>query len=73
MGIGSTVVSSELPPPFESSLMRPNDNVIDFASYRKRRQARRMAELMWTMYATRAGLAAFQITQAVNSSETRQA
>jgi len=53
--------------------MRPNDNVIDFASYRKRRQARRMAELMWTMYATRAGLAAFQITQAVNSSETRQA
>ncbi|SDH05074.1 hypothetical protein SAMN05216588_102248 [Pseudomonas flavescens] len=27
--------------------------VIDFASYRKRRQARLMAEAMWAMYASR--------------------
>lgn len=53
--------------------MRPNENVVDFTLYRKRRQARLMAELMWTMYATRAGLTAPTLVQAVKSSETRRA
>lgn len=53
--------------------MRPNENVIDFIRYRKRRQARLMAELMWTMYATRASLTALPLIQAVKSSETRRA
>jgi hypothetical protein len=53
--------------------MRPNENVIDFTLYRKRRQARVMAELMWAMYATRAALTTLQVVPAVNSNETRQA
>ena len=38
--------------------MDRTDNVIDLARYRTRRQARRMAELMWAMYASRAGFGA---------------
>jgi hypothetical protein len=53
--------------------MSDSANVIDFNSYRKRRQARAMAELMWAMYATRASVANFTITAAKISSETRQA
>jgi hypothetical protein len=53
--------------------MRPTENVIDFTHYRKRRQARLMAELMWTMYATRAALTTLQAVPTVNPNETRQA
>jgi hypothetical protein len=54
--------------------MRPNENVIDFTIYRKRRQARVLAELMWAMYAARAaGITSFQSVPTSNSSETRQA
>ncbi|TDV72730.1 hypothetical protein EC915_101878 [Pseudomonas sp. LP_7_YM] len=55
-------------------LMRPTEaNVIDFTLYRKRRQARAAAELMWNLYVARAGLAAFIARAAVSSSDTRQA
>ena len=37
------------------------DNVIDITRYPTRRQARRMAELMWLMYACRAGYGVLQI------------
>lgn len=53
--------------------MSTSANVIDFNSYRKRRQARVMAELMWTMYASRAGIASFTAKTTSTSSETRQA
>jgi hypothetical protein len=53
--------------------MPASANVIDFASYRKRRQARLMAEQMWAMYAARAGLATFTTLDMSRSSETRQA
>ncbi|WP_166650909.1 hypothetical protein [Pseudomonas sp. LP_7_YM] len=54
--------------------MRPTEaNVIDFTLYRKRRQARAAAELMWNLYVARAGLAAFIARAAVSSSDTRQA
>lgn len=46
--------------------------VIDFTLHRKRRQARAAAELMWAMYAARAGLAVFT-AQAASSSDTRRA
>ncbi|WAT26261.1 hypothetical protein [Pseudomonas sp. GXZC] len=46
--------------------------VIDFTLHRKRRQARAAAELMWVMYAARAGLAVFT-AQAASSSDTRRA
>ncbi|MDU8501353.1 hypothetical protein RYB01_19500 [Pseudomonas syringae] len=48
-------------------------NVIDFNLYRKRRQARVTAELMWAMYAARASLCGFTFVIASTSSETRQA
>ncbi|MBH9419547.1 hypothetical protein I5L00_05355 [Pseudomonas aeruginosa] len=35
--------------------MDRTDNVIDFARYRSRRQARRRGEMMWAVYAWRAG------------------
>lgn len=35
--------------------MDRTDNVIDFARYRSRRQARRLGEMMWAVYAWRAG------------------
>ncbi|HGN2670305.1 TPA: hypothetical protein ACKR04_005653 [Pseudomonas aeruginosa] len=31
--------------------MDRTDNVIDFARYRSRRQARRLGEMMWAVYA----------------------
>ncbi|WP_132885587.1 hypothetical protein [Pseudomonas aeruginosa] len=37
--------------------MDRTDNVIDFARYRARRQARRLGEMMWAVYAWRAGYA----------------
>ena len=53
--------------------MSPSDNVIDFTSYRKRRESRRMAELMWTMYAVRTGYAVAHFTPTAKPGETRQA
>lgn len=53
--------------------MNPTDNVIDFASYRKRKQAQQRARAMWEMYARNAGLQAYQWVQATKSSETRHA
>ncbi|MGP6427296.1 hypothetical protein [Pseudomonas pharyngis] len=53
--------------------MKPTDNLIDFAVYRKRRHAQRQARLMWEMYARNAGYQAWQWVQAARSSETRQA
>ncbi|MGA9700243.1 hypothetical protein [Pseudomonas sp.] len=52
--------------------MQTAATVIDFTLYRKRRQARAAAELMWAMYAARAGLAVFT-AQASPSSDTRRA
>ncbi|MCS3512503.1 MULTISPECIES: hypothetical protein [Pseudomonas] len=52
--------------------MPTSATVIDFTLHRKRRQARAAAELMWTMYAARAGLAVFT-THATTPSDTRRA
>ncbi|WP_177409419.1 hypothetical protein [Pseudomonas sp. QTF5] len=53
--------------------MNPTANVIDFASYRKRKrkQAQQRARAMWEMYARNAGLQATQWAQAAKASETR--
>ncbi|HBO1242019.1 TPA: hypothetical protein ACGJWA_002233 [Pseudomonas aeruginosa] len=40
--------------------MDRTDNVIDFSRYRSRRQARRLGETMWAVYAWRAGYAVSQ-------------
>lgn len=53
--------------------MNPTDNLIDFAAYRKRRQAQQRARAMWEMYARNAGYQAFQWVQAARSDEPRQA
>ncbi|KPY61723.1 hypothetical protein ALO46_100691 [Pseudomonas syringae pv. solidagae] len=57
--------------------MSDSANVIDFNLYRKRRQARATAELMWAMYVARASVSSFTVAVAVavasTSSETRQA
>jgi hypothetical protein len=53
--------------------MNPTANIIDSASYRKRKQAQQRARAMWEMYALNAGLQAFQWAQASRSTETRQA
>jgi hypothetical protein len=53
--------------------MNPTDNLIDFANYRKRKQAQQRARAMWEMYARNAGFQAFQWVQASRSAETRQA
>lgn len=53
--------------------MNPTATVIDFASYRKRKQAQQRARAMWGMYALNAGLQAFQWVQAAKASETRHA
>ncbi|MBT2372322.1 hypothetical protein [Pseudomonas fluorescens] len=53
--------------------MHTPTNVIDFTLHRKRRQARAAAELMWTMYAARAGLAVFATHTTNPSSDTRRA
>jgi hypothetical protein len=52
--------------------MSRTENVVDFASYRKRRQARRLAELMWAMYAQRAGYEAFQVTRTEQPGDLRR-
>nr|WP_314567181.1 hypothetical protein [uncultured Pseudomonas sp.] len=51
--------------------MQTSATVIDFTLHRKRRQARAAAELMWAMYAARAGLAVF--TAQAATSDTRRA
>ena len=56
----------------EICTMPTSATVIDFTLHRKRRQARAAAELMWTMYAARAGLAVFAV-QTTASSDTRRA
>ena len=56
----------------ENTAMHTSATVIDFALHHKRRQARAAAELMWAMYAARAGLAVFT-AQAAPSSDTRRA
>ncbi|RMO89804.1 hypothetical protein ALQ33_03451 [Pseudomonas syringae pv. philadelphi] len=53
--------------------MSDSANVIDFNLYRKRRQARATAELMWAMYVARASVTSFTFAVASTSSETRQA
>ena len=53
--------------------MNPTDNLIDFASYRKRKQAQQRARAMWDMYALNAGLQAIQWVQAAKTTETRHA
>lgn len=58
--------------PQEIAPMQTSATVIDFTLHRKRRQARAAAELMWAMYAARAGLAVFT-AQAAPSSDTRRA
>lgn len=52
--------------------MQTSATLIDFTLHRKRRQARAAAQLMWAMYAARAGLAVFTAHAATNS-DTRQA
>ena len=51
--------------------MDRTDNIIDLARHRTRRQARRQAELMWMLYAQRAGYDAFQIVQQSRDSGRR--
>ena len=53
--------------------MNQTDNLIDFASYRKRKQAQKRARAMWEVYACNAGLQAFQWVQAAKATETRHA
>lgn len=53
--------------------MNPTATVIDFAPYRKRKQAQQRARAMWEMYARSAGLQAAQWVQAATTSETRHA
>ncbi|WPN96189.1 hypothetical protein [Pseudomonas sp. MUP55] len=52
--------------------MQTSATLIDFTLHRKRRQARAAAQLMWAMYAARAGLAVFT-AHATTNSDTRQA
>ncbi|WP_448092571.1 hypothetical protein [Pseudomonas lini] len=53
--------------------MNPTDNLIDFTSYRKRKQAQQRARAMWEMYVRNAGLQAYQWVRAAHSTETRHA
>ncbi|WP_167496701.1 hypothetical protein [Pseudomonas kairouanensis] len=52
--------------------MQTSATIIDLTLHRKRRQARAAAELMWAMYAARAGLAVFT-AHASAPSDTRRA
>ena len=54
-------------------LMKPTDNVIDFAQFRKRKQAQQLARAMWEMYARNAGYQAFQWIQAAQATRTYHA
>lgn len=53
--------------------MQATATVIDFTLHRKRRQARAAAQLMWAMYAARAGLALFTHHAVTAPGDTRQA
>jgi len=53
--------------------MKPTDNVIDFALFRKRKQAQHLARIMWDMYARNAGFAAQPVAQPRKQTETRHA
>ena len=53
--------------------MNPTDNLIDFVSYRKRKQAQQRARAMWEMYARNAALQAFPWAQVAKATETRHA
>lgn len=54
--------------------MTRTDNIIDFSLFSKRRQARRNAEMLWTMVAAQAGfITPATAIPARNSSEFRQA
>ncbi|WP_169938207.1 hypothetical protein [Pseudomonas multiresinivorans] len=53
--------------------MDRTDNIIDLARHRTRRQARCQAELMWMLYAQRAGYDALQIVQQSRDSGRREA
>jgi hypothetical protein len=67
---------SSVIPPYITTVKCPmnrTDNIIDFASYRKRQQAQQRARAMWEMYARNAGLQAFQWVQAAQAIETRHA
>ncbi|MCS3468630.1 putative secreted Zn-dependent protease [Pseudomonas sp. JUb42] len=52
--------------------MQATAHIIDLTRYRQRRQARRNAELMWEMYAARAGLAEWTVAQVNKALELRQ-
>lgn len=53
--------------------MNLTSNVIDFALFRKRKQAQQLARVMWEMYARNAGYSALQIAQQINQTATRHA
>ncbi|QXI25529.1 hypothetical protein [Pseudomonas vanderleydeniana] len=53
--------------------MRPTDNVIDLAHYRKRKQAQQLGRALWALYARNAGQQACQWAQGAPASETRHA
>lgn len=53
--------------------MNPTANLIDFVSYRKRKQAQQRARAMWEMYTRNAGLQGLAWAQPVPPTETRQA
>jgi len=53
--------------------MNPTDNLIDFASYRKRKQAQQRARAMWDMYTLQAGLPTVSTKRPTASTETRHA
>ena len=50
-----------------------SDNVVDFTLFRKRRQAKVAAQLMWALYTSRAGLSAMTVQMATVPINTRQA
>lgn len=53
--------------------MNLTDNLIDFASYRKRKQAQQRARAMWEMYTRNAGYQGLPWAQATQATETRHA
>ena len=53
--------------------MNPTDNLIDFASYRKRKQAQQRARAMWDMYTLQAGLPTVSTNRPTASTEPRHA
>ncbi|WP_248798401.1 hypothetical protein [Pseudomonas sp. MWU13-2105] len=53
--------------------MKPTDSVIDLSQYRKRKQAQKLARVLWEVYARNAGQQIFQWPQLTRTSETRQA